>query len=482
MSKHPNILFILPDQLRADFLGCYGADFLKTPHVDGLAEIGTRYDAAISPSPICVPARASMLTGQDAHETGVVHNLAWLRPDRREMGIETWPERLNAAGYHTLAIGKMHFYPWDINEGFQTRVIAEDKRHIHIHDDYHDALASENFEKLHGIDQEGYAEQKGASINALPDHLQPDRWVADQAIQALKSHDPDQPFAMMVGFPGPHCPYDPPAEALKDVDAGAMPSAIPQTDEARTHHAEFVASYKRPWADIDYSNLSAAEIETIRQYYCASVERIDSDVGRLLNTLRETGQLDNTIVVFSSDHGDYLGDFGLMGKGYFHEPSIRVPLIVADFRAPTQAKVDNSVVSLTDLHASFAAWGSITPSAAATGPTLGSAPADRVVIGVTSQGMMARSQRWKLVRYKNGMQALFDLSNDPTEQINQIAEHPQIREELDAALTASLLEATKTSFADRYVAEAKSPPDHPFHRRDWRRDFPSRIGQDASKL
>jgi len=135
MSQPPNILFLLPDQLRPDFLGCYGADFLKTPAIDGLAAKGTRWQTAISPSPICVPARASMLTGQHAHSTGILHNMCWLRPDRAQMGIRTWPEILAGAGYRTSAIGKMHFYPWDSSEGFQHRVIAEDKRHIHVRDD-----------------------------------------------------------------------------------------------------------------------------------------------------------------------------------------------------------------------------------------------------------------------------------------------------------------------------------------------------------
>jgi arylsulfatase A-like enzyme len=90
MNRQPNIVFILPDQLRPDFLGCYGADFLQTPNIDRLAKLGTRYKTAISPSPICVPARASMMTGQQAHATGVIHNLAWLRPDHR-MRIPTHP-------------------------------------------------------------------------------------------------------------------------------------------------------------------------------------------------------------------------------------------------------------------------------------------------------------------------------------------------------------------------------------------------------
>jgi len=127
MTRQPNLLFLMPDQLRHDYVGCYGADFVSTPAIDGLAAQGTRYETAISPVPVCVPARASMISGQSSVASGVIDNLAWLRPDRRELGVETWPELLARAGYRTAAIGKMHFYPWDISEGFEDRIIAEDK-------------------------------------------------------------------------------------------------------------------------------------------------------------------------------------------------------------------------------------------------------------------------------------------------------------------------------------------------------------------
>ncbi len=132
MTTHPNILFIMPDQLRSDFLSCYGADFLETVHIDSIAAEGVRYERTYSASPVCVPARASLMTGLNAIRTGVLDNGLWLRPDRRECGILTWPERLNEQGYYTAGVGKMHFYPWDITEGLQYRVIAEDKRWLYI--------------------------------------------------------------------------------------------------------------------------------------------------------------------------------------------------------------------------------------------------------------------------------------------------------------------------------------------------------------
>lgn len=474
MTDRPNILFLLCDQLRADFLGCYGADFLHTPALDALAAQGIRWTAAISPAPICVPARASMLTGQHAHSTGITHNLAWLRPDRRQMGVRTWPEILATAGYRTSAIGKMHFYPWDQAEGFQHRIIAEDKRHIHVRDDYHHALAAEGQIKRHGRDMPGYGPGKGACTNPLPDHLQPDRWVAQQAAAHLRAMHGDQPFAMMVGFPGPHCPYDPPAAALARVDPTAMPAALPRTAESDCHHSAMVAAYRRDWAETDYSSLDAEQIRRIRHHYAASVARLDDDVADILDALRDTGRLDNTIVVFAPDHGDYLGDFGLMGKAFFHEPSVRVPLIVTDFRTPTP-RVEPAPVSLLDLFPSFLDWAGLPPERQAQGRSLDDPAADRIIIGMTTYGLMARDARWKLVRYGNGVEALFDLRCDPTEQQNLIDTHPAERRRLDVALTASLLDGHAAGHADTAVPLAKSPPEGAFHAPYWDRPYPARI-------
>ncbi|MBF6592435.1 MAG: sulfatase-like hydrolase/transferase, partial [Ktedonobacterales bacterium] len=229
MPVRMNVVFLMPDQLRPDFLSCYGADFIQTPHIDSLCAGGTRYARAISPSPLCVPMRASLLTGQNTIRTGVLNNYSWLRPDHTACGMPTWPEMLAAAGYTTAGIGKMHFYPWDSTEGFAYRVIAEDKRHIHIQDDYARYLQEHGHKKYHGNEHAGYHENKGAIVSRIPAAHQVDTWVAAQACAFIEGHPTDSPFAMMVGFPGPHCPYDPPAELAELFDPDAMPASIPAT-------------------------------------------------------------------------------------------------------------------------------------------------------------------------------------------------------------------------------------------------------------
>ena len=124
MRDRPNIVFLMPDQLRHDFLGCYGAGFIDTPNIDALWEEGVRYERAYSEHPVCVPARAALLTGMNAVKAGVLDNSRWLRPDYGQCGVRTWPEILNDLGYYTLSTGKMHFYPWQA----PLRVPAADHR------------------------------------------------------------------------------------------------------------------------------------------------------------------------------------------------------------------------------------------------------------------------------------------------------------------------------------------------------------------
>ena len=146
MTNKPNLLFIMPDQLRHDFLSCYGASFIDTPNIDALCESGVRFENCYSEHPVCVPARPALLMGMNAIKTGVMDNGQYLRPDYGSCGLQTWPEILNDQGYVTLATGKMHFSPWEKRVGFQDRIIAEDKLWGYIEDDYH-----------HFLDKAGYS-------------------------------------------------------------------------------------------------------------------------------------------------------------------------------------------------------------------------------------------------------------------------------------------------------------------------------------
>ena len=476
---HPNLLFIMPDQLRADFLSCYGADFIETPHIDSLAERGVRYERAYSPSPICVPARAMLLTGRNAIQTGVLTNEHYLRPDLVDCGIRTWPEQLNEAGYATSAIGKMHFYPWDIDLGFQERVVCEDKRWLFIEDDYQEHLKAHGLRKLHGNEHEGYHENKGAFVHRIPWEHSWDHFVGDAACTHIRNHTQDKPFAMMVGFPGPHCPYDPNTEYLEKLDEDAMPDPIPEapgnTPLLRENN---IAGNRMPWNGVDYSEFTDAQKRKIRHHYGALVKQIDDEVGDILTALRETGQLDNTIIIFSSDHGDHLGDHNLIGKATYYEAGIHVPLIVSGPGIP-QGSVSSHLVSIGDITATLLqAGGCPLPGYMDARPLpdlgIGDAPPRDRIIGFIANGGMNFDGTWKLVKYATGETLLFNLEEDPTEQHNRIDDPDcqAIYRRLDTELTQEMLRSIVDSHHEKRVAYTALYNEAEFGQKGWQRVYP----------
>jgi arylsulfatase len=477
MGNRPNLLFIIADQLRADFLGCYGANFVKTPNIDALAAQGVRYTRAYSTSPICVPARASLLTGMNSIRNGVLDNTVWLRPDLAAAGIRTWPEMLNEAGYYTAGIGKMHFYPWDTNHGLQYRVIAEDKRWIHIRDDYYHFLRSHGERKYHGKEHDGYFENKGAIINRLPWELSVDHFVGEEAIRFLKTYGNDGPFAAMVSFPGPHCPYDPNQEFLDQVDPDQMPPAIPAVpaDSAKLRQNNIDGNIK-PWNGVDYSTFTDEHKRKIRAHYAASVQQIDYEVGRIVATLKEQGLWENTVIIFTSDHGDYLGDHDFIGKGTYYESATHIPLIV---RLPTgQVGVHDGLVELTDVTATLHAFAGTKPPQPMDSrplPGLGlETNARDILFGFVSNGWMAYDGQWKLCKYATGEQHLFDLSNDPCEQHNRINDPAAFAElrRLDDALTREVMRSMALSVHAQKVDTTGMSQEETFGKEGWQRTYP----------
>ena len=469
----------MPDQLRADFLACYGADFIETPHIDRLAECGVRYENAYTPSPICVPARAMLLTGRNAIQTGVLTNQQFLRPDLADCGIHTWPELLSKAGYATAAIGKMHFYPWDIDLGFEQRVVCEDKRWLLIEDDYQKHLRLNGYCKLHGNEHVGYYENKGAIVHNIPWEHSWDHFVGAAACEHIRSHRQDRPFAMMVGFPGPHCPYDPNAEYLEQIDEEAMPEPIPEVPgNTPTLREQNVAAYRMPWNGVDHSEFTDAQKRKIRAHYAALVKQIDDEVGDLLTALEQTGQLDSTLIIFASDHGDHLGDHNLIGKATYYQASIKVPLIVCG-PAVEQGKVCHHLASIGDITATLLHAGGCTLPEyldARLLPDLGineAHPRDRI-FGFIGAGCMNFDGTWKLVKYATGETLLFNLQEDPTEQHNRIDDPAcfAIYRRLDAELTQEMLRSVTASHHEKIVAHKPLYNDPELGQTGWQRIYP----------
>ncbi|NKB71244.1 MAG: sulfatase-like hydrolase/transferase [Candidatus Latescibacteria bacterium] len=486
MSR-PNLLFIMPDQLRHDFLSCYGAAHINTPHIDRIAAEGIRYQQAYSLHPICVPARAALLTGISALRTGVLGNGNGLRPDHLDCGMPTWAQLLSAQDYYTSAIGKMHFYPWDISMGFAHRTVCEDKVWVNIEDDYYHYLAARGHRKYMGKEHQGYDQNRGACISRLPWDCYWDYFVGEEAARFIREYDDSRPFAAMVGFPGPHDPYDPTAEFLAQVDIDAIPDPAPGDPIHRSPDAPL---YPPPqagvpsWTPQATGPYTEAQKRTVRAHYSALILQIDRQVGRILEALEESGQLDNTVIIFSSDHGDMVGDHSVNGKGNFYEGSCHVPMLVRQPGGPVGI-VRHDLVALTDVTATLlAAAGQGVPDYMDARPLPGlgyEKEADhQVLYGSLQNGWMAFDGRYKLVKYGNGADGLFDLSKDAAEQHNLAREaaHADHYHRLDALLWRYLMRTTQAAHQDNevFVPQARAMwADKEFGRKGWQRTYPSKV-------
>jgi arylsulfatase A-like enzyme len=345
-----NILFITTDQQRQDSLPCYGLDFVQTPALDTLAREGIVFDQCSSVSPICQPARASFILGQYPLVTGVAHNFRWIRPDS-----PTIARTFEQAGWNTAAIGKMHFHPWDNPEGFALRINAEDKRHYFRQDDYTLFLEQRGYTRDHPATFPGYEEQLGAATSPLPEQLHIDSFIGEQAVRWIEEKA-EEPFFCWVSFNSPHDPYDPPAELADLYREAPVPEAVGSVEEL-AHKPAYQSRILDFYNDnllycSDYRKLSKTSIRRIREYYLATVTLVDRQIERILAAIEARGLTESTLVVFSSDHGDHLGDHGIPFKETFYESALMVPLIIRGPGVAAGARC-GAQVNWLDLHATF---------------------------------------------------------------------------------------------------------------------------------
>ncbi len=326
MSAAANILLVMTDQQRADSLGCYGGQAVATPHLDRLAAEGVVFDRAYCTNPICTPSRASLMTGHHLPRHGVYRLQDALDP-RQVM----FPERLRERGYQTALIGKLHAQAGGI-----------EARQRHPHDGF------DRYELYYGggamMDSplNGYAEwvrerrpdvfarlvehEKHAGPIPLEAHM--NTWAAERSEAFLRQRDDRRPFFLMVSVFDPHNPYDDhPPSAEARVDRSRLGALIPPSP--RDTLPEAVGRERDDNYFGDFAAFGAERIQAMRVGYHAEVGLIDDLVGRLLASLETAGVADETLVLFVSDHGDMLGDHGLMVKGaVWYDANVRVPAIV----------------------------------------------------------------------------------------------------------------------------------------------------------
>ena len=460
MANRPTrVLLIFPDQHRWDVLPCYGLDFMQTPHLDRMAREGMVFETAYTPSPVCQPARASLMTGLNPLTHRVLGNLHWYPPE-----TPLWVREATRAGIRTAAIGKMHFIPWNDWSGFEDRIIAEDKTSFYRRDDYTHWLEAHGYQRAYPGDFPGYAEGMGSYASPLPPELHIDNYVGDRAAEWLRAHAHESFFAW-VGLPSPHSPYDPPAPLAELYRDAPIPPAIGYPGELETKPAAQRATRdgyaQRPTFPIDAHRLDPALVRRLRQHYLATVTLVDQQVGKMLGALEEAGVLDETLVIYTSDHGDALGDHGLLAKNYFYDSMARVPLLGRGPGVQAGARC-GMLVDTLDLVPTVIEHLGMSFDAPVQGKSLAplfanpaAAHHDAVFSAIGNRVMMRRG-RWKLARYGQGDGELYDMEYDPDELVNLYGDpaHQQTRAELESRLLAHVIESVAAS--SRFTV---APPD-----------------------
>jgi len=436
MPKPPNILFLFPDQHRPDWLGDNPDLPLRTPHIDALAGRGVTFDRTYSPSPVCAPARACLASGRDYPRCGVPGNHTNYPLDQ-----PTYYQSLRDAGYRVAGVGKFDLHKdtsdfakldWHLDGsrnleewGFTDGIDNEGKMDGTLS---YRAAGEVRGPYTHFLQQRGLLEQyikeheeagkfRGAYITELPDDAYCDNWLSQNGIDILRDLPRDQPWHMQVNFTGPHAPMDVTAsmaEAWQDAEI-PPPHDHPDPDEHTMRS---------------------------RRYYAAMIENIDRQVGRFIDVVRQRGELDNTIIVFASDHGEMLGDHGRWGKSVHHEPSARVPMIIAGPGVREGVRT-NTLTHLHDLAATFLDAAGCDPLPKMEAKSL--LPLLRGETQEHREHAFTALQQWRAVvgpRYKfvinEGEQILHDLELDPWEDENR-ADDPAlaaVRNELRDRLNA----------------------------------------------
>jgi arylsulfatase len=320
MKKQPHILLIFTDQQRFDTIRALGNPVIRTPALDRLCREGVAFTSAYSPSPVCVSARCSLHYGQYPAATRCYDN-AYSMPVDRPSFMQT----LTAAGYRTHGIGKCHFRPDpDALRGFESRETQEELTPPGSTDyqRYLEAQGMGWIPEPNGVRGEMYYTPQ---VSQLPPEHHPTRWVGDRADAFIRAQaGQSRPWMLFASFIHPHPPFSPPAPWHKLYRAPLMP--LPKTPADGESLLTWVNRHQNRYKYRDQGwdqNL----VRGMKAHYYACISFVDWQVGRLLDALDETGQADDTLVVFTSDHGELMGDYQSFGKRSMHDSCARIPLL-----------------------------------------------------------------------------------------------------------------------------------------------------------
>jgi len=491
MSKRPNFILFITDQLRADFLGCYRNPVIRTPHIDSIAARGTAFDRFYVASPVCMPNRSSLMTGRMPSVHGVRSNGIPL-----SMNNVTFVELLRDAGYRTALVGKSHLQNFTEHAALIKRPkpragyhepapglvqairndLSDKKYEQETPEYWHDkdarvATPFYGFDhvtlvRAHGDEPGGDYDRWLAARDpnahkllgpknslphnytvpqayrtAIPEELYATSFLGERSEAWLNEADPDAPFFLMVSFPDPHHPFNPPGKYwdMYKPEQFDVPDAFKRNDWTPPALVQAIiderTAGKANLTGMNTIGVSAREAQEARALTAGMIACVDDAIGRVLGALDKSGRADDTVVMFTSDHGDHLGDHRLMLKGAEQYQSIvRVPFIWSDPKKPEKAKRSDALASTIDIGATILDRAKIEPFSGMQARSLlpaieGGAPVrDSVFIQYDHQNPSPGSDnvpprvhtlidgRYRLSMFHGtGWGELYDLENDPGE-------------------------------------------------------------------
>lgn len=422
-DSRPNFLFLFPDQWRPDWMPGNPAIPLRLPNIQALAARGVRFSNVLCASPLCAPSRACLASGREYARCGVASNKVDYPLDQ-----PTFYQSLRDAGYHVMACGKIDLHKktqewgldgsrllkeWGFSGGIDNagKGDAVASGAVTPKDPYMAMLHARGLAAKHVADFRARRNYAATHITPLPDDAYCDTWIAGNARKLLREAPEGKPWHLTVNFTGPHNPMD--------ITASMEPA---------------VRNHNYPPANQNTA-LDGATHNRIRQNYSAMCENIDARIGEILAEVERRGELGRTIVVFSSDHGEMLGDHGRWGKHVPYQASAGVPLVIAG-PGIRSGRHSAALVSVIDLTATFLDYGKAKPLPAMEGRTLRPVLAGRsnrhrdVVHSALEEWRLVWDGRYKLVQGYEGGEQLYDLKNDPLENHNLVTSEKAVAERL----------------------------------------------------
>ena len=472
----PNILLLMTDQQRWDAMGCSGG-WVDTPHMDRIAAEGIRFTNCVTNSPVCIPTRLSMATGHYPHNTGVWDNMDHtMNPD-----IPTWMQAVRDAGYRNSLFGKTHLHPHLIlnpqliQKESETGEIGrndlrdrEELLHAYGLDDVDEiagprasartlSYMTEMWDKkgVWNAYREDYEERftnkpwvVRPSSHRLEDYA--DVYVGQQAKSYLENYDRDQPWCCWVSFGGPHEPWDTPEPYASKYEPDGLPVPIARPEEQQDRPR---GTLDDRYELQDNMKFEPGEEGRMRADYAGNISLIDDQIGEIFEAIEARGEMDNTVIVFVSDHGEMNGDFGLIYKRNFLNGAVRVPLLIR-----TPDTVDSSLAG--QVCDSPVEWFDIGPTlvelaggkidfpqfAKSLCPSLDDPSVEHRADAISEFGgdVMLLNHEWKAAINREGeIYLLFDVLNDPDE-VNNLAGDPK-RADIEQVLRLRILERLAVS-------------------------------------